>query len=83
METLQRKRMEEGLDFSRGKMDEVQQLAEGNTVFSYGKTVHSDMYYNAPGRVVIDESYSLLFSEVPMEGLWDLLSRNYRPMQGL
>ncbi|MFB6175074.1 MAG: type B DNA-directed DNA polymerase [Candidatus Nanohalobium sp.] len=80
---LEEKLAENGFKASLGKMDEVQQLAGGNTVSSYGKTVHSNARYNVPGRVVIDESNSFLLSEATMEGLWDLVHRSYKPMQEL
>ncbi len=74
---------EHGFRFSLGKMDELQQLAGGNTVSSYGKTVHANARYNVPGRIVIDRSNSFMLSETTMEGLWDLVSRSYKPLQEL
>lgn len=80
---IEEKIEEYGLRFSLGKMDELQQLAGENTVSSYGKTVHANARYNVPGRVVIDRSNSFLLSETTMEGLWDLVSRSYKPLQEL
>jgi DNA polymerase I len=74
---------EHGFRFSLGKMDELQQLAGGNTVSSYGKTVHANARYNVPGRIVIDRSNSFMLSETTMEGLWDLVDRSYKPLQEL
>ena len=80
---IEEKFEEYGFRFSLGKMDELQQLAGGNTVSSYGKTVHANARYNVPGRIVIDRSNSFMFSETTMEGLWDLVSRSYKPLQEL
>lgn len=74
---------EHGFRFSLVKMDELQQLAGGATVSSYGKTVHANAHYNVPGRIVIDRSNFFMLSETMMEGLWDLIDRNYKHLQEL
>lgn len=68
---------------SLGRSSGFEMLAGENTVNSYGKTVHSNARYNVPGRAVIDKSNSFLYGEATLEGLWDLVSRSYRPIQEL
>jgi len=80
---LEEKFEEHCFQFSLGKVKKLQELAGGNTVSSHGKTVHANARYNVPGRVVIDKSNSFLLKEATMEGLWDLVSRSYKPMQEL
>lgn len=75
--------LEEELDFSLGRMRRFDKLAGENTVSSYGKTVHSASRYNIPGRIVVDMSNSFMLGEATIEGMWDLVSRSYRPMQEL
>ncbi len=66
-----------------GRSNGFERLAGENTVNSYGKTVHSNARYNVPGRAVVDKSNSFLYGEATLEGLWDLVSRSYRPIQEL
>ena len=80
---IQEKFDEYDFRFSLGKMNQLQQLAGGNTVSSYGKTVHANARYNIPGRIIIDRSNSFLLGEATMEGLWDLVHRSHKPMQEL
>ena len=83
LELLQEQVKKHYTDFSLGRDGEFEQIAGENTVSSYGKTVHSSARYNIPGRVVIDKSNSFLYGEATLEGLWDLVSRSYRPLQEL
>ncbi|MBC5793462.1 MAG: DNA polymerase I [Nanohaloarchaea archaeon] len=66
-----------------GRSNGFEMLAGENTVSSYGKTVHSSARYNVPGRALIDKSNSFLYGEATLQGLWDLVSRSYRPIQEL
>jgi DNA polymerase I len=74
---------EHEVEFSIGRMEDFQQLADGNTVSSYGKRQHKAARYNIPGRIIIDKSNSFMLGEATLEGLWDLVERSYRPMQEL
>lgn len=71
------------IDRSLGRETGFQQLAGENTVSSYGKTVHSSSRYNILGRAVIDRSNSFMLKETGLKGMWDLVSRSYRPIQEL
>lgn len=73
----------DGSEFSLGRMDMFQQLAEDNTVSSHGRRQHKAARYNIPGRIVIDRSNSFMLGEATLEGLWDLVERSYRPLQEL
>lgn len=74
---------EKGFNWSLGRMNQFEQLAEGNTILTYGKTVHSSARYNVPGRIIIDRSNSFMMSETTVEGLWDLVERSWKPLQEL
>ncbi|MFB6245638.1 MAG: type B DNA-directed DNA polymerase [Candidatus Nanohaloarchaea archaeon] len=80
---LKEKISEYGLDFSLGRINKFQELADDNTVSSYGKRQHKAARYNLPGRIIIDRSNSFMLGEATLEGLWDLVERSYRPMQEL
>jgi len=75
--------LEEKLEFSLGRIDGFKTLASGNTVESFGKTLHSSARYNIPGRIVIDRSNSFMLGETNIEGLWDLVDRSWKPLQEL
>ncbi len=83
LKLLRNKFDEYNIEFSLGRMDRFQKLAEANTVSSYGQTQHSAARYTVPGRIVIDRSNSFLLGEATIEGLWGLVKRSYRPMQEL
>lgn len=83
LELIRKTREEVGSDFSLGRMESFQKLADGNTVSSYGKKQHKSARYNIPGRIVIDRSNSFILKDATLEGMWDLVRRSYRPMQEL
>jgi len=83
LQLIRKKAQEYGSNFSLGRIDKFQELAEGNKVTSYGKTQYAAARYNIPGRIVIDESNSFMLGEATLKGLWDLVERSYRPMQEL
>lgn len=73
--------VDEKTDFSLGRDSGLEKLAGDNTVTAYGKTVHSPSRYSVSGRAVIDESSSFMLSETGMKGLYDLVSRTWKPLQ--
>jgi len=74
---------EKGFSWSLGRMNRFEQLAGGNTIMTYGKTVHSSARYNIPGRIIVDRSNSFMIGETTIEGLWDLVERSWKPLQEL
>ncbi len=83
LDILEEKSSEHGIDLGMARTGEVQQLAGGNSVNSYGRRQYCAPRYNIPGRILIDRSNSFLLGEATLEGLWDLVERSYRPMQEL
>ena len=73
--------VDEKTGFSLGRDSGLEKLAGENTVTAYGKTVHSPSRYSVSGRAVIDESSSFMLSEAGMQGLYDLVSRTWKPLQ--
>ncbi|EHK01992.1 DNA polymerase I [Candidatus Haloredivivus sp. G17] len=73
--------IDEKTDFSLGRGSSLEKLAGDNTVTAYGKTVHSPSRYSVFGRAVIDESSSFMLSEAGMKGLYNLVSRTWKPLQ--
>lgn len=73
--------VDEKTDFSLGRDSGLEKLAGENTVTAYGKTVHSPSRYSVSGRAVVDESASFMLSEAGMQGLYDLVSRTWKPLQ--
>jgi DNA polymerase I len=73
--------VDEKTGFSLGRDSGLEKLAVENTVTAYGKTVHSPSRYSVSGRAVIDESASFMLSEAGMKGLYDLVSRTWKPLQ--
>ena len=73
--------IDEKTGFSLGRYSGLEKLAGENTVTAYGKTVHSPSRYSVSGRAVIDESSSFMLSEAGMKGLYDLVSRTWKPLQ--
>lgn len=72
-----------GYNRGLGRVKGFEKLAGGNTVSSYGKTVHSSARYNIPGRIIINRSNSFMLGETTIEGLWDLVDRSWKPLQEL
>ena len=71
-----------GLDsFRLGRRPGYTKLAGANTLGSYGRVGHSPARYDVPGRVLIDESNSFLWSETSVEGLLDLVEFSWKPLQ--
>jgi DNA polymerase I len=68
-------------DFRLGREPGYTRLAGANTFESYGQVGHSPARYDVPGRVVVDESNSFLWSETTLEGLLDLVDHSGKPLQ--
>ena len=67
--------------FQLGREPGYQQLAGESTFESYGRVGHSAARYDVPGRVIIDESNSFLWSQTTLEGLLDLVAHSWKPLQ--
>jgi DNA polymerase elongation subunit (family B) len=71
------------LQLSRLSDAPVQQLAGRSTYDSYGRVGHSPARYNIPGRVIIDRSNTFFHRETNLDGMVDLVSRSWKPLQEL
>jgi len=60
-----------------------ERLAERSTYTSYGRVGHSPARYSVPGRVLVDEANTFLWSETNLAGCLDLVGRSGKPLQEL
>lgn len=67
--------------YQLGREPGYQQLANRSTFSSYGQVGHSPARYNLPGRVIIDESNTFWLDEANLEGIIDLTTRSWKPLQ--
>lgn len=69
-----------GVDVRLGRRPGYEQLAGANTVESYGRVLHSPARYRLPGRVLVDEANSFLWSQTSLRGLLDLVGHAHKPL---
>jgi len=68
-------------EFELGRRTGWRRLAGENTYESYGRVGHSPARYNIPGRAIVDESSSFLWSKSDLSGLLYLVEQSGRPLQ--
>jgi len=68
-------------EFELGRRAGWRRLAGENTYESYGRVGHSPARYDVPGRAIVDESSSFLWSKSDLSGLLYLVERSGRPLQ--
>jgi DNA polymerase I len=68
-------------EYVLGRRPGFTQLASRSTFESYGQVGHSPARYNLPGRVIVDESNTFWLSEANLDGMLDLVSRSWKPLQ--
>ncbi|WP_276260609.1 type B DNA-directed DNA polymerase [Haloglomus litoreum] len=69
--------------FQLGRRPGYQQRAGRSTYTSYGQVGHSPARYSVPGRVLINEQHSFMWSETNLAGCLDLVERSGKPLQEL
>ncbi|WP_135822390.1 type B DNA-directed DNA polymerase [Halostella litorea] len=70
-------------EFQLGRETGWDKLAGESTYVSYGQVGHSPARYDVPGRVLLNTSNSFLWAETSLNGLVDLVSRSWKPLQEL
>ena len=68
-------------NYQLGREQGYQTLATESTYESYGRVGHSPARYNVPGRAIIDESNTFWIGEGGLDGMLDLVSRSWKPLQ--
>ena len=69
--------------FDLGRLSGYEQLAGRSTYESYGQVGHSPARYNVPGRVIVDQSNTFMWSETNLEGCLYLIEQSGLPLQEL
>jgi DNA polymerase I len=72
-----------GLELALGRRDGYRTLAGRSTYTSYGRVGHSPARYAVPGRALVDESNTFLWSEGGLAGCLDLVERSRKPLSEL
>jgi len=68
-------------NYQLGREPGYQTLATESTYESYGRVGHSPARYNVPGRAIVDESNTFWIGEGGLDGMLDLVSRSWKPLQ--
>jgi DNA polymerase I len=68
-------------EYALGREPGYRQLASQSTYESYGRVGHSPARYSVPGRAIIDESNTFWLTESNLDGIIDLVSRSWKPLQ--